>query len=303
MAETDRPDAPLEGAGTPTEGAAPLAAFWLKLLHLARNRYWPDFERPRRFNEFVQARKLHDRDPLLPLLADKVKVKDFVADRLGAEWVIPTLWHGRELPELPLWPPPFVVKSNHASQQWRFVRTGREDWQAIRRAARRWIASRYAPLLCEWLYGEIEPQILVEPFIGTSGELPLDYKVFVFGGRAHFVQVDSDREHGHKRTLFDRDWRRLAVRFHYPTDPREIAPPPSLPAMLEAAERLAAGFEFARVDFYDVAGRPLFGEITFYPGSGLDRFDPPEFDRRFGALWEEARRERFGGRGPDAAGR
>ncbi|HEX8527417.1 ATP-grasp fold amidoligase family protein [Allosphingosinicella sp.] len=268
--------------------------FWLKLLHLARNRHWPDLEAPRTFNERIQARKLIDRDPMLPLLADKVKVKDFVAKRLGREWLIPTLWNGPMLPDRPLWPVPFVVKSNHASQQCIFVRDENADWPAIRRRAHRWLRSRYGGILGEWLYSRIEPQILIEPFIGGGRGLPVDYKFFVFGGRAEFVQVDTDREHGHKRTLFDRSWTRLPAVLNFPNDPGEIAPPASLAEMLDSAETLAADMDFARVDFYEVDGRPLFGEMTFYPGSGLDRFTPPGFDLEFGKRWTEGLSRRAG---------
>jgi len=263
---------------------------WLKLLHLARNRYWPDFDEPRRFNELVQARKLKDRDPLLPRLADKVLVKQYVGDRLGADWLIPTLWHGCELPNQPPWPRPFVVKSNHGSQQCLFVRSESDPWPPVKRKAEAWLEIRYAWILGEWLYGQIQPQILVEPFIGSAGELPVDYKFFVYGGRAAFVQVDTDREHGHKRTLFDLDFQRLPVRFHYPVDGNEIAPPTTLAQMIEAAETLGRDFDFVRVDFYEVGGQPLFGEMTFYPGSGLDRFTPASADLMFGAPWRDARR-------------
>jgi len=42
------------------------------------------------------------------------------------------------------------------------------------------------------------------------------------------------------------------------------------------------------VDFYEVDGRPLFGEMTFYPGSGLEPFDPPELDLAMGEYWRAA---------------
>jgi hypothetical protein len=271
------------------EGRLPLK---LELMHLWRNHYWPNLDEPRTFNELVQARKLNDRNPLLPLLADKVRVKDHVARRLGSEWVIPTLWHGTELPERPDWPLPFVLKSSHASCQCAFVRTGRENWPRIRRNAHRWLHRSYGGILDEWLYGKIEPQLLVEPFIGNGCSLPMDYKFFVFGGRAEFVQVDTDREHAHKRTIFDRAWRRLPVELQFPLERREIAPPKSLPKMIEAAEMLSRGFDFVRVDLYEVDGRPLFGELTFYPGSGLDRFQPAAFDRLFGEHWLAARQGR-----------
>ena len=283
-------DAITHSLGLPT-AELPRFALKLGLTHLWRNRHWPDLEEPTTFNELVQARKLQDRNPLLPLLADKVRVKDYIARRLGDDWVIPTLWHGTELPEKPGWPLPFVLKSSHASCQCAFVRTEGEDWPRIRRRAHRWLRSSYGGILDEWLYGKIEPQLLVEPFVGNGRSLPTDYKFFVFGGRAEFIQIDTDREHAHKRAIFDRDWRRLPVELQYPQERREIPRPASLASMIEAAETLSRGFDFVRVDLYEVEGRPLFGELTFYPGSGLDRFRPAAFDRLFGSCWLEARRQ------------
>jgi len=40
-----------------------------------------------------------------------------------------------------------------------------------------------------------------------------------------------------------------------------------------------------RVDFYEIDGHPRFGEMTFYPGSGLDPFDPPALDAMLGDRW------------------
>lgn len=261
----------------------------LALMHWWRNGHLPDLGEPSTFNELVQARKLHDRDPLLPLLADKVKVKEHVARRLGREWVIPTLWHGTELPDRPEWPLPFVLKSSHGCCQCVFVRTGEENWPAIRRRAGRWLKRRYGAILDEWLYGEIQPRLLVEPFVGREGALPIDYKFFVFGGRAEFIQVDTDREHDHKRVILDRRWRPMPCELQFPMERREIAPPASLSRMIEAAETLGRSFDFVRVDLYEVDGRPMFGELSFYPGSGLDRFRPARFDALFGEHWLRAR--------------
>lgn len=261
-----------------------------RLIYLWRFGRLPDLSAPQRFSEFVYARKLFERDPRWPLLADKVAVKAHVAALLGSEWVIPTLWHGNDLPRDPSWPRPFVLKSSHASQQSVFVRAGDAiDWPAVRRRARRWLRRPYAPLLHEWLYSEIEPQLLVEPLVGCGKVLPLDYKLFVFGGRVEFIQVDTDREHAHKRVMFDRAWRRMDVALEFPIEQRDVPPPASLPDMIAAAERLSAPYDFARVDFYEVDGRPLFGEFTLYPGSGLDRFRPRTWDLHFGSYWADQR--------------
>lgn len=262
--------------------------FILPLLFLARNGYLPNSRGPRRFNELIHERKLHDRSPLLPVLTDKIKVKAYVTERLGPDWVIPTFWSGTDLPSRIQWPLPFVVKSNHGSQQCRFVRSADVDWDAIRKKAAFWLRRPYANLLGEWAYSQIERSMLIEPFVGCPTALPVDYKFFVFGGRVEFIQVDTDREHRHKRTMFDRDWQRLPLRLGYPVDPRPIDPPASLSRMIAAAETLGRDFDFVRVDLYDVDGTPLFGEMSFYPNSGLDRFSPTHFDDHFGKLWRDA---------------
>lgn len=281
-------DAPSRTLALPA-AAPPGIPIKILATHLWRNGYLPDLADPKTFNELVQLRKLRDRDPMLPLLADKVKVKTFVERRLGSEWTVPTLWYGKNLPERPNWPIPFVLKSSHASCQCIFVHEERSDWPRLTAKAEHWLKRQYGTWLDEWLYRHIEPQLLVEPFIGNGRDLPIDYKFFVFGGRARFIQVDTDRGHAHKRVMFDREWRRLPMELQFPIDPRPIAAPRSLASMIEAAETLARGFDFVRVDFYEVAERPLFGEMTFYPGSGLDRFRPVFFDRLFGECWNEAR--------------
>ena len=57
----------------------------------------PDLASPTRFTEKVIRRKLVDRDPRLPIMADKIAVKEFVATILGAPYVTPTLWSGEFL--------------------------------------------------------------------------------------------------------------------------------------------------------------------------------------------------------------
>ncbi|MBI0476984.1 hypothetical protein D9601_16650 [Sphingomonas sp. MA1305] len=253
----------------------------ISLAYLWRHRRLPRLDAPSLFTELVQHRKLHDRDPRLGALVDKVIVKAWVAQQLGQKWVTPTLWTGSALPALPPWPRPFVVKSRHGCRQHAFVRTGDEDWAAIRRGARRWMRGTYGRWLDEWAYSGLTPGLLVEPFIGKNGVLPIDYKFFVFAGHVAYIQVHLGREHDHRWILLDRDWRRVSARTSDP-DP---APPRALAAMIVAAEALGREFPFVRVDLYATGGHPRFGEMTFYPGSGLDPFAPVSLDARLGTDW------------------
>ena len=229
-------------------------------------------------------RKLHDRDPRLPPLLDKVAVKAVVAARLGPEWVTPTLWHGEMLPDTPPWPLPVVVKARHGCGQMAVVRT-LAQWPAVKARADRWTKTPYGGWLDEWAYADVPRGLLVEPYIGTGAMFPVDYKLFVFGGRAAFVQVHLDRASDHRWIVMDLDWRRVSP----PTRDPDPARPASLDAMIAGAEALAAGHEFLRIDLYEIDGAPRFGEVTVYPGSGLIPVVPPALDLAMGDLWRVAR--------------
>ena len=58
--------------------------------------------------------------------------------------------------------------------------------------------------------------------------------------------------------------------------------PNNLKEMIALAERLSKNDPFLRVDFYNVNGRILFGELTFYPTSGLGKWTTEESDMKIG---------------------
>ena len=255
----------------------------LHLTYWWRHRRPLNLAAPGRLTEWIQHRKLHDRDPRLTTLLDKVAVKAIVAACLGPEWVTPTLWHGRVPPDDPPWPLPFVVKARHGCGQIVVVRTA-ADWPAAKARAARWTRRGYGYWLDEWAYARVPRGLLVEPLIGDGNALPLDYKFCVFGGRVAFGQVHLDRATDHRWIVFDRDWCRVSP----PTAEPDPPPPATLARMIAAAELLARGHDFMRVDFYEIDGRPRFGEFTVYPGSGLLPVLPPALDRRMGELWRRA---------------
>ena len=256
----------------------------LQLRYFKSYQRLPRLERPILFSEKCQALKLLRPD--LGRYVDKVAVKQFVRERIGDEHVIPTLFHGPALPPRAqrTWPLPYVIKTNNGSGGNIFVRE-EPNWDKIETRLADMLDCDFSAISGETFYGAVEPQVLVEPFIAEGSELPLDYKIFTCTGEPQFIQVDTDREHAHKRVFFDRDWNRLPIRLGYPDDPREIAKPKQLARMLDLAGELAHGFGFVRVDFYEVGGRLLFGEMTFTPESGLMRFEPASVDVELGRRW------------------
>lgn len=252
----------------------------IRAIYLARHGRLPNLVSPKTFTELVQYRKLYDRDPRMPRLADKVAVKDYVAAKIGRDWVIPTLWSGVMLPDINDWPLPFVMKSRHGWNQVAFLTSDPIDWPHLRRLTERWMKTAHGGWLDEWIYADIERGLLVEPYIGRGALLPIDYKFYVFGGRVAFIQVHLERATNHRWMLFDRNWKRVSTQ----TDDQP-GPPTALQKMIEAAETLAANFDFVRVDLYQPGDQPRFGEMTFYPGSGFDPFDPVGLDTVIGAHW------------------
>lgn len=184
------------------------------------------------------------------------------------------------------WPIPYVLKATHGSGQNYFVTSAETQiWSLIEHLADVWLKTKHGAEYREWLYRQIAPGLLVEPYIGTIGVLPLDYKFWVFDGRVKYIQVDTDRATRHKRCFFDPNWTRQQFALEYPLETRPLAPPRSLDRMLWAAGRLSDGFSFVRVDFYEHEEAPLFGEMTFYPGSGREPFVPRTADLDLGRLW------------------
>jgi len=265
-----------------------MAALRVHLTYAWRHGRIGNFKDPQRFTEWVQWRKLNDRHRLMPVFADKIAVKAHVSALLGERWITPTLWSGETLPEKVTWPKPFVVKSRHGCNQRAFVRTGSEDWTKICDKARTWMRSTYGIWLDEWAYRGIPRGLLAEPFLGDPSTLPVDYKLHVFGGRVAAVQVHLDRERAHRWILLTPQWERLSA----PSSDPDPPPPVSLAAMIEAAETLGAPFDYVRADFYEIDGAPRFGELTFYPGSGLDPFDRDTVDLFLGRCWSRAIIER-----------
>jgi hypothetical protein len=177
---------------------------------------FPNLKRPRTFSEKLQYRKLHDRDPRLPLYVDKLAVKDIVAGILEPEWIIPTLWSGADPALIPFdtLAPPYVVKANHASECNEFVL----DAQAVDRAriqalAAEWLALDYGRRYHEWAYTRAPRRILVEPYVGVGcATLPVDYKFMVFHGTVHHVGVTTGRGTADQRTeIFVPAWTWLPV--------------------------------------------------------------------------------------------
>lgn len=265
-------------------------ALFAKLHCLAKLRYWPNLDDPATFTERLLAKRAHERNPLLPLTADKFTLREYVSERIGAEY-LPQIYHvalAIDEVELSGLPSDYVMKGSHGSGWNRIVEKGDLSLEEAQACARRWLGRSFYWKRQEWAYKPLTPRIIFEEHL-APGALLNDYKIFVFRGVPRMIQVDKDRFSGHKRSLFTPDWQSLNVECEYPPIREPLSPPKQLAKMLEVASILGQSFDFVRIDLYALADRIVVGEMTHYPEAGVVKFIPTSFDAELGAVWAENR--------------
>ena len=90
---------------------------YLKLMFRARMGRKLNLKNPQTFNEKLQWLKLYDRKPEYSDMVDKYEAKRYVADRIGEEYIIPTLgvWDSFDEIDFSSLPNQFVLKCTHDS--------------------------------------------------------------------------------------------------------------------------------------------------------------------------------------------
>lgn len=249
-----------------------------------------DINNPKTLNEKIQWLKMYDSTQLKADLTDKYKVREYVKERIGEEYLIPLLgvWNRYEEIDFSKLPNRFVLKTNNASGTNIIVKDKNSlDHRLLRLKINRWLDTNFAYKSgFEMHYGLISPKVICEQHMGDNIN---DYKIFCIHGVPQFIWVDLDRFYVHKRRVFDTKWNRaeFTVGAFDPVDESiedEALKPKNLRKMLLLARELAKGFCFVRVDLYEIENQVYFGEMTFTPSSGTERFNPGYFDVKYGEM-------------------
>lgn len=247
-----------------------------------------DLENPLTYTEKLQWLKLYDHRPEYTVMVDKYAAKQYVADRIGKEYVIPLLgvWDRVEEIDFFALPDQFVLKTTHDSGAVVICKDKRTlNIGAAKRKLRHFMKRRYYDCNREWPYKNVKPRIIAETYMEDSTYKELrDYKFFTFGGVPKVLYIAQGRGKGEPTVadFYDMDFCHLP----FTIDHDMADTPPQKPACFEEMKRLAAilsqGTPQLRVDFYEVDGRVYFGEMTFFHCSGFEGFHPEEWDRTFG---------------------
>lgn len=253
-----------------------------------------NLKKPRKFTEKIQWLKLYDRKPEYSDMVDKYKVKYYVENIIGKEYIIPTLgvWDRFDDIDFNSLPNQFVLKTTQAGGGMGVVVCRDKDKLDILSAKKK---LEYAlgfsnyKVQREWPYKNIVPRILAEQYMedvdSETNELR-DYKFFCCDGIVKFFKVDFDRFIEHKANYYDRDlnllpfWEKLFSKDFE----KEGLIPSNVKEMISIAEKLAKGIPFVRIDLYDIAGKIYFGEITFYPSAGFGLLAPDEWNEKVGDM-------------------
>lgn len=264
-------------------------AYCLKHLFKKYTGYRLNLNNPQTFNEKLQWLKLNYQNPLMTTCADKVAVRDYIAKKIGSKYLIPCLgvWDNPDDIDFDKLPDKFVLKVNWGSGQNIIVKDkSKLNIAETRQKLSEWMRpeSNHYFAFFEWCYKDIKPKIIAEKYIEQMDGRLLDYKIFCNNGSPNFLFVAIDRDTDLRFNFYDIDFHKLPFKQHYDNSDKNINQPKFFDKMLCISRILAKDFIHCRVDFYILGNKLYFGEITFYHFAGLERFDPPIWDKKLGDL-------------------
>lgn len=260
--------------------------------------YEIDFSKaPETFNQKIQFRKLYDNNPLYSVCADKYRVRSYVKDKIGEEYLIPLYLVTDKLTE-EQWknlPNSFVAKANHNSGPVQVVRNKEKvDSKKVIKELNTQIKLDFGSLTLEKFYSEIPPKIIVEKYLESKKEIPDDFKFHCFNYKNNFKcfveHIVGRKENDlsvYNSVYYDENWNKMPFTIESKNYDYIVEKPKNFEKMLEIVKKLSEDFEYVRVDLYNIDEKIYFGELTFCDGSGLAKFEPEDWDYKFGSYWNQ----------------
>ena len=265
---------------------------YLQMLYKIKMDKKLDLNNPQTFNEKLQWLKLYYRNPEYIKMVDKYEVKKYIADKIGEQYIIPTLgvWSRFEDIDFSKLPNQFVLKTTHDSggvvickdkENFNYVEAKHKLKKSLKRNY--YYGSR------EWPYKNVVPMIIAEKYMedNESNELR-DYKFYCFDGYVKALLVATNRQSKTEELCFDYfddNYNHLNLTNHWhPNAKVNPVKPKEFELMKKLAKKLSNGFPHVRVDFYEANGKIYFGELTFFDMGGFLKIHPDDWDKEWGSL-------------------
>lgn len=255
--------------------------------------YKLNIKNPKTFNEKIQWLKLFYRNDLMTRIVDKYEFKNYIKEQLGEGYTVPLLgvWDNVNDIDFDKLPNKFVLKCNAQSDS-KFIKIVKNkdelDIEALKDEMKYWLNPRKTlkTSFC-WAYYDVPLRIIAEEYIEQIDGQVYDYKFWCFNGEVKYIQFLTDRNTtGLKMAFYDKEWNKQDFVYNYPLDNKTVTKPENLDKMISISEQLSKEFPHVRVDFYNIDNKLYVGEMTFYSMGGYCKFNPEEWDNKFGEWLE-----------------
>lgn len=193
---------------------------YISLRYRCQMGYWVNWKHPKTFTEKLQWLKVYNHRQEYTMMVDKYAVKQYVADRIGWQHIIPTLgvWDKAEDINWDTLPKQFVLKTTHGGGSGGVVlckdKMTFDKNVAIVKLNKSMSSDIYSALR-EWPYKNVKRQVIAEKFMIPNDKLNdptydlTDYKFFCFNGVPKFCQVIRDRHTCESIDFYDMAWNHL----------------------------------------------------------------------------------------------
>lgn len=265
---------------------------WCKYLYKHQLGKKADFRNPKDINEKIQWLEFFTDTTHWAMLADKLRVRNFVKERVGEHILIPLLgtWEAAENIPFDSLPEKFVIKPNNGSYDCIIVNNKSEvDFDLIRGRMAHSLKFPFGFENAEPHYLRIKPCIIAEQLLETNNPKGLvDYKFWCINGKVHHVFVCGERDsvtHKCKWVYYDINWTRHIDKISekYRND-FQCPIPQNFQTMIKYAEKLSYGLPQVRVDLYNIDGVIYFGEMTLTSNYGMIPYYTQEVLDEMGVL-------------------
>lgn len=264
------------------------------VLWIARRRESINIDCPKTFDDKLWYMKKHFYSPLVEMCADKARVRDYVRECGLEEILVPIYGVYDTLDEVDFedLPNECYIKCNHSSGYNYLYRKNKVDEKWLRKLFALFQKYNYYAVKREWSYKNVVPRIVLEKRLqNKDGKALLDYRLFCFDGILKLVMVNNgtvtiEGEHADsvERSFYSPDfvWIPEITILGDKRSSKAIEKPQGWDKMVSVAQTLSKPFVFCRVDLYNVDGKVYLSEMTYFPNSGVNMFQPNEWAIQLG---------------------
>lgn len=236
-----------------------------------------NLKQPRSFSEKLLWLSLNTyrNNPLILRLSDKYLVRNYIKEKVGEEILneLYAVWEYPDEIKLKNLPESFVLKVSQGCTT-NLLCTNKADLNQkhLDLILKKWATGQYLYDKTMADVGgttvkDIKKYYICEKYLHQEGQkIPIDYKFYCFNGIPKAILVIGDRFGDKTGVFMTPEWEFLSeLKGGYQSPKEPFARPESLNRMIEVSKKLSEEFPFVRVDLYDIAGKTIFGELTFFP--------------------------------------